>query len=306
MNWHGTHERALAAYVGFAMGDALGATVEFMTREEIAARHGEHRDMVGGGWLKLKPGQVTDDTQMCLALGNAILARGGFDRQAMADAFAAWLRGRPVDVGNAVRRGIQNFMSTGALEMAPGGTGAGNGAAVRVLPVALLHLTDDTAFEQACVAQCRLTHHHPLADAAALALGRILRLLVRGEELAACRREADALVARHPEFCFDPYPGRASGYVVDTVQTVLHHFFTIDSFESCVIRVVNRGEDADTCGALAGMLAGAREGLLALPARWLKKLDPMVWEAARRQVYGLLELARREAEAQGQPAGPRV
>jgi len=306
MNWHGIHERALAAYVGFAMGDALGATVEFLTPEEIAARHGQHKDIVGGGWLKLKPGQVTDDTQMCLALGNAILDRGGFDPLVVADAFAAWLRSRPVDVGNAVRRGIQSYMSTGAMEMPAGETGAGNGAAVRVLPVALLHLTDDAAFERACLAQCRLTHNHPAADAGALALGRMLRLLVRGEDLAACRREADELVERHPDFRFDPYPGRASGYVVDTVQTVLHHFFTIDSFEACVSSVVNRGEDADTCGALAGMLAGAREGLLALPARWLKKLDPMVWEAVRRQVYGLLELARREAEPNGQLAGRQV
>lgn len=306
MNWHGIHERALAAYVGFAMGDALGATVEFMTPEEIAERYGVHQDILGGGWLKLKPGQVTDDTQMCLVMGNACSSRGGFDVQAVADAFADWLRGRPVDVGNAVRRGIQNYMATGATESPPGESGAGNGAAMRVLPVALLHLTDDAAFERACLAQCRLTHNHPLSDAGALALGRILRILVRGDDLALCRREADALVEQHPKFAFDPYPGRASGYVVHTVQTVLHHFFTIDSFEDCVIGAVNRGEDAATCGALAGMLAGAREGLLALPARWLKKLDPMVWEAVRRQVYGLLELARREADAPGPSAGRRV
>jgi hypothetical protein len=58
--------RAEAAYLGLALGDALGATVEFMTPREIAHHFadagGVHREITGGGWLHLKPGQVTDDT----------------------------------------------------------------------------------------------------------------------------------------------------------------------------------------------------------------------------------------------------
>ena len=46
-------DRALAAFLGFAIGDALGATVEFMTKREIAARYGIHRNIIGGGWLRL-------------------------------------------------------------------------------------------------------------------------------------------------------------------------------------------------------------------------------------------------------------
>jgi hypothetical protein len=73
----GVLARAEAAYLGLALGDALGATVEFMTPREIAHHFGVHREIVGGGWLKLRPGQVTDDTGMSLALGEAILANGG-------------------------------------------------------------------------------------------------------------------------------------------------------------------------------------------------------------------------------------
>ena len=57
-------DRALAAFLGFAIGDALGATVEFMTKGEIAARFGIHRNIIGGGWLRLAAGRVTDDTEM--------------------------------------------------------------------------------------------------------------------------------------------------------------------------------------------------------------------------------------------------
>jgi ADP-ribosyl-[dinitrogen reductase] hydrolase len=87
-------DRACGAYLGLAIGDALGATVEFMTAREIAHRHGVHREITGGGWLKLPPGQVTDDTTMSLALGEALRrgAREGrpFDTALIADAFVAW------------------------------------------------------------------------------------------------------------------------------------------------------------------------------------------------------------------------
>jgi ADP-ribosyl-[dinitrogen reductase] hydrolase len=52
-------DKALGAYLGLAIGDALGATVEFMRPREIVAQYGQHRDIVGGGWLKLARGQVT-------------------------------------------------------------------------------------------------------------------------------------------------------------------------------------------------------------------------------------------------------
>jgi ADP-ribosyl-[dinitrogen reductase] hydrolase len=55
------HDRALGAYLGFAIGDALGATVEFMRPREIALQYGVHRDIIGGGWLKLASGQRPGD-----------------------------------------------------------------------------------------------------------------------------------------------------------------------------------------------------------------------------------------------------
>src|ERR1035441_7052269 len=84
-------DRALGSFLGLAVGDALGATVEFMTAREIAARYKIHKDIIGGGWLHLKPGQVTDDTEMALALGSAVLASGGWNARAIADAFLAWM-----------------------------------------------------------------------------------------------------------------------------------------------------------------------------------------------------------------------
>lgn len=292
MNGEQIHNRALGAYLGLAVGDALGATVEFMTPREIRRQYGVHKKIVGGGWLRLRPGQVTDDTGMALALAEAIIGSGGWRPAAAAEAFVAWLQSKPVDVGNTCRRGIRRYMIEGSLESPPSDGDAGNGACMRNLPLALATLNDDALFERATLEQCRLTHHHPLSDAAALVLGRMVRRLLRGGGIKACRAEANTLIAAHRVFRFDPYPGRASGYIVDTVQTVLHFFFRTDSFESCLVDVVNRGEDADTTGALAGMLAGALYGVDGIPESWLCRLDAAVAGRITTQVKALLRLAQ--------------
>ena len=45
-------DRAIGAYLGLAVGDALGATTEFMTPREIRETYGVHRKIRGGGWLR--------------------------------------------------------------------------------------------------------------------------------------------------------------------------------------------------------------------------------------------------------------
>ncbi|NLH80349.1 MAG: ADP-ribosyl-[dinitrogen reductase] hydrolase [Phyllobacteriaceae bacterium] len=286
-------ERALAAFLGLAIGDALGATVEFMTAREIAATRGVHRDIVGGGWLRLAPGRVTDDTEMSLALARSLMARGGLDLPHLCDAFADWLRSKPIDVGNTCRRGIRRWMTQGTVEGPFAEGDAGNGAAMRVLPVALATLADAAKGRAWTLAQAHVTHHHPLSDEACATLVDMVRILVGGGDLATARARADDLVAQMPTFGFTPYRGQSSAYVVDTIQTVFHTFFAAASFEDCLIATVNLGGDADTTGAIAGMLAGARFGLAAIPRRWLKALDRRVDAEIRALVPALLALSER-------------
>ncbi|HYG91816.1 MAG TPA: ADP-ribosyl-[dinitrogen reductase] hydrolase [Azospirillum sp.] len=280
--------RALGAYLGLACGDALGATVEFLTKSEIASQHGVHKHIKGGGWLKLRPGQVTDDTEMSIHLGRAILSGGAWDVRRVADEFAAWLKGKPVDVGDTTRRGIRRYIMHGTLSEPPAEYHAGNGAAMRNLPVVLATLGDDEAFRTWTPEQAHITHANPLADAAVLSLGMMVRRLIQGGGVKDVREEANALIAQHKQFKFEPYRGLCTAFIVDTVQTVLHFYFQTDSVESCVVETVNQGGDADTTGALAGMLAGATYGAEDIPARWLKKLDPVVQDEIRRQTDALL------------------
>jgi len=297
MHERAVHERALGAYLGLAVGDALGATVEFMTRAQIARVHGVHRRIVGGGWLNLPAGAVTDDTQMSLALGEAITRAQAFDLREVAEAFAAWLRGRPVDCGHTCRRGIRRFMRDGSLAapLSPGD--AGNGALMRNLPVVLCSYHDDHLMRERTLAQCHITHNHPYSDAAAIYLGRMTGALLRGEGRESALAWSEALVREHSDFAYVGYDGKASAYVVDTVRTVLSAFGACDTFEHALVTAVNRGDDADTTGALTGMLAGAHYGWRAIPRTWLDKLDRSVRRAIEAQVPALLSLASQDVSA---------
>lgn len=288
-------DRGLAAYLGFAIGDALGATVEFMTRREIAAQYGVHRTIVGGGWLRLRAGRVTDDTEMALALGRSLVRRGGFDVHDVCDEFVAWLKSGPVDVGNTCRRGIRRYITNGTVEGPYFEGDAGNGAAMRILPMALATLGRPDEAAEWTLAQCRITHNHPFSDAAAGTLVRMLHALLAGQGRPAARIEADALVAKHRAFRFETC-GQSSAYVVETMQTVLHFYFATTSFEDCVIRTVNQGGDADTTGALAAMLAGATYGTAAIPRAWSSRLDERVKNEIAWQVPALQAIARARAE----------
>lgn len=284
-------DRALAAFIGFAIGDALGATVEFMTPAEIASQYGVHDAIVGGGWLRLAPGQVTDDTAMSLALGRSLLRHRGLDVRDVCEEFAAWLRTGPVDVGSTCRRGIRRYITKGTVAGEFFEGDAGNGAAMRVLPLALATLGRPDEAAAWTIAQGRVTHHHPLSDAASLALVRMVHGLVSGGGKTAARTIADELIAEHRDFAYAPYRGRSSAFVVDTMQTVLHFFFATESFADCVVKTVNQGGDADTTGALAAMLAGATYGTAAIPARWLRRLDGTIAAEIRAQVPRLLAIA---------------
>lgn len=284
-------DRAVAAYVGLAIGDALGATVEFLTPREIQHQHGVHQDISGGGWLRLKPGQVTDDTTMSLALGEAILATGPTDARAAADAFDAWMRAKPVDIGNTVRRNLITYRKTGNPEAPPSEHDAGNGAAMRVLPVALATFGQPPdRIAAACRAQGHVTHHNLLSDAACDTLVAMVHDFLAGNGLDAARQHANALAARYPVFSWHgKRRDNPSGYVVETLQAVFQALFATDGFEACLVDVVNRGGDADTTGAIAGMLAGACYGPEAIPARWRTAVDAEVRQRVELQALALMK-----------------
>jgi ADP-ribosyl-[dinitrogen reductase] hydrolase len=285
------YDRAIGAYLGLAVGDALGATVEFMTPREIREIYGQHCNLIGGGWLRLRKGRVTDDTEMSLALGSSIIAAGGVDARAIAEAFSDWMRTKPVDIGHTVRRGISQYRLTGLCEAPENDNDAGNGACMRCLPIALFTLgaAPETVAEANRI-QSHVTHHSPLADAGTLTVIRMVQAALLGRPKADLRTLAEDLVAAQPQYRFDrrrmENPG---GYLVETLRAVFQSLLATDSFEAALVDVVNRGGDADTTGAILGSIAGALFGSDAIPRRWLSVLDKTTSAACIGQAVSLLK-----------------
>ena len=136
-----TTDRALGCLFGLAVGDALGTTLEFATRD--ARPH--LTDMVGGGPFGLRPGEWTDDTSMALCLADCLIACGELDQGDLMERFVRWWQegenshsGRCFDIGTTTQRALQRFIETGdpvAGATDPGT--AGNGSVMRLAPVAL-------------------------------------------------------------------------------------------------------------------------------------------------------------------------
>jgi len=285
--------RSTAAYLGLAIGDALGATVEFMTAKEISHQYGVHNDIIGGGWLRLPAGKVTDDTSMSLALGETIIQTQRINPYDIAHTFSAWLKSNPVDVGNTVRRGIQNFRTTNDPCTSKSENAAGNGACMRSLPIAIATLDKPhTDVVRANLYQSHITHNNALSDAGTQCVIDMVQLALQGENINVLFSDPVVqLINSYPEFDFNSrHVINPSGYIVETLQAVFQSLSATDSFETCLVDIVNRGGDADTTGAIAGMIAGALYGLDNIPKHWMKKLDPDIYLDCEFQAKNLYDL----------------
>src|SRR2546423_12547022 len=81
-------DRSLGAFLGLAIGDALGASVEGHERDSYARL----ADFAAGGAHGLRPGEWTDDTAMALCLAESLLARDGVDDRDLLERFLRWYR----------------------------------------------------------------------------------------------------------------------------------------------------------------------------------------------------------------------
>jgi ADP-ribosyl-[dinitrogen reductase] hydrolase len=299
-------DRYRGALVGSAVGDALGATVEFMSRDEIARKYGQLRDIVGGGWLNLPAGEVTDDTQMARCIARSLAERGEFAGDDIATRFVEWYRSNPPDIGNTTRDALVRLAAGVPWQEAGQQTheairprDASNGSVMRCAPVALFVRADPQANARYSADSSRITHANPLCIAGCVAVNAGIAALLNDPNADAISVAIDAtddstvresLSAVHAQTAGSLDAG---GYVLATVQSSFWALTMNDTLEETIVAAVNLGDDADTTGAVAGALAGARWGYSAIPARWLGVLrgcEELVELADR-----LLELSLRDA-----------
>lgn len=295
-------DRARGVLLGLAVGDALGGPLEFISAAEIRARHhGPVDDYVGGGWLSLEPGQGTNDTAMALALARSAATRLGYDPDWALKAYLEWFRTDPPDVGSTIRSALEAADAGGsAIEAAVAlhcrtGRSAGNGSLMRIAPIALRYLRQPERRSLAARADSKLTHYDEHAADACRWLCEVIAGLIAGvdpAELAApATLETECSVTRAE--AATAADGPAAGYVGTTLGVASAAMRTAASFEEGLRWAVNLGGDADTNGAVAGAVLGARFGASAIPPRWLERLS--VREEASALADRLVALAAQDA-----------
>ena len=278
-------DRYEGAMIGVAVGDALGAPLEFMSAKEISHRHGTVREMIGGGWLSVEPGEVTDDTQMTLAVAEGIaMPTGGMFQ--IGENFLAWYGTLPKDVGGTCAAVLgemsRNRPDSGddwrraalRLYKRTNGKTAGNGALMRTVFPALWYKDKTTAVKKA-VEIGQMTHHHGMSDLTISAYTEAIHTIINSDASAEdARAELERITAsvRAAEAKHDGEKPQPTGYCLDSLMCALDAIRTTDSFEDALVCAVNLGGDADTIGAITGGLAGAIYGASQIPLRWTNQL----------------------------------
>lgn len=269
--------RAQGCLLGQLAGDALGSAVEFRSAADIARTHPKGvTQLTDGGTWNLIAGQPTDDSEMALALARALVSEGAFNPATVGQAYTRWLQSGPFDIGATTRAGIAALAKGGAARS----ESQSNGALMRVSPVGILAAGDPALAARLGAEDARLTHPHPVCQAANAAFAAALATGVAGgsaeEMFAAAERHAGddegatlvrerlALGRRHEPEDFE----RQMGWVLTAFQNAFHHLMRGAPVADAVSKTVSRGGDTDTNAAICGALLGALQGREAIPRQW--------------------------------------
>lgn len=320
-------DRATAALLGLAIGDALGMPSQTLTRAAIRATYGRI-----GGFVApvadhpvshgLDAAMVTDDTEQTLLLAARLIAGGGgFDPGAWAADLLGWEDG-------VAARGLRDLLgpSTKAALLAlragvppdqAGRGGTTNGAAMRIAPVGIATPPDPARIMARVAAVSRLTHGtgEALAGAAAVAMvisqgvaglgfeaALPLALATARQPVAGVDPAAQALMADRIALALDvAAQGEAVladsiGTSVQSLQSVPCAFGVVrlaggDPWQSALI-AANIGDDTDTIGAIACAMAAACSGVAALPADKVDQVTRVNRLELAGLVHGLLALRK--------------
>ena len=296
-------DKVMGALLGVAIGDALGAPLEFMTADQIRDTHGGPvRDMIGGGWLNVAPGEITDDTQMTLAVAEGIAANPRDPIPEIGRRFIDWYDSGPKDIGNCCRAAIAYAKADGAKDFRrwldaaqrvhedTGGQTAGNGALMRTIYPALWYGPGEATFIAGQIAM--MTHIHDHSRSAVIAYTRAVLDLIHSHDGAIewgkeqINRNVKPVRELTSKATLQP-----DGYAPNGLILAVDAINATNSFEAALIQAVNLGGDADTIGAITGGLAGALYGAEAIPTRWANKLDTGI----AKQIGKLAKYAAKQA-----------
>ncbi|MFA6075568.1 MAG: ADP-ribosylglycohydrolase family protein [Negativicutes bacterium] len=289
-------DKIFGALFGAAIGDALGAPVAFLSKDEIKKKYGKVTTMLGGGRLHLEPGEITDDTQIALCVAEGIVIAPDNPVAEVGVRLIEWYNDHPADIGRicaySIRNALRNSRKSGkipntnawfeAAREAAGSTeglSCGNGALKRTVYTGVFYGNQHETIT-ANIAQ--MTHWNTESTEACILYSRLIARFTEG-----AASEVIAEVLRDTGYSGSDKLYQPTNYVVDSLGCALNSLRATDSFETAVVAAVNLGGNANTIGAITGGLAGALYGYSAIPKKWLEQLP----ESVSKQLNRLAEIA---------------
>ncbi len=275
-------DKAKGAFIGLAVGDAVGTTLEFQQRD---ASH--VNDMVGGGPFRLKAGEWTDDTSMALCLAEACIESGRVDVNLFRDKLVDWYKngtnsvnGRCFDIGYTTRFALEQYIQHGKKWF--GNTErntAGNAAIIRQAPAVIANWRSLQRIYFATKSQSRATHGAAESFFACNYHGYLLHMLINGHDKSSVFSphkiplSSRLLIINAGEYKLKSrHQIRSSGYVIDTLEAAIWSVWNTNNFRDAILLAANLADDADSVAATAGQIAGALYGVSGIPQEWLSKL----------------------------------
>lgn len=291
-------QKILDAFVGLAVGDALGVPVEFQSRQSLSQN--PVTNMRAYGTHQQPAGTWSDDSSLAFCLAESLC--NGYQIEDIAQKFQDWrynaywtAHEEVFDIGITTSKAIAN-LKRGVAPQEAGGKDErsnGNGALMRILPLIFysqsfgieerFRLTQETA---------SLTHGHIRSILACFIYNEYALELIKGSTkqeayqnmqkrvLAFCREQAidiqeltnfDRLL-REDIQSLNEEDIYSSGYVLHTLEASLWCLLRQDNYADTVLAAVNLGEDTDTTACVVGGLAGILYGTEGIPEDWQKCL----------------------------------
>ncbi|MCU7645338.1 ADP-ribosylglycohydrolase family protein [Pseudomonas piscis] len=187
-------QRALGAFYGLALGDALGMPTQSLSREQILQRFGTIHTLEDAGpdqpiAANMPRGSITDDTEQAILVGQLLVrGHGRIAPQELAQSLIHWeaamqARGSQDLLGPSTKHAIEMILAGHSVEES-GRYGTTNGAAMRITPVGIASdVAAPEAFIRAVVQACQVTHNTSLGIASAAAVAAVVSAGINGASL---------------------------------------------------------------------------------------------------------------------------
>ena len=273
----------MGSIIGAFVGDAAGATLEFLGRKPTEEEVDNAMRMVGGGCWNTAPGQITDDGEMTVCMIIGLAGRESFDRESVASFYLSWLNCPPFDIGITTRYGLAGGVGKEMGQIAIGMEKAAeksnqeskaNGALMRATPLGVWgHRLTIDELAAAAMSEARLTHCNETCQHSSAVYAIAIRhlMLHPGDNQGAFNtakqwaqdnanqevKEWLALAEDNIDVGYYPQ----AGFVKYGLVHAFRHLQLNSNYEHAIRETLIGGGDTDTNACIVGGLVGAAKGL---------------------------------------------